>query len=267
MEANVIENSVIETGPVAEADPVIETGETTTESGELKRKTHFTGTVVKTSLAGAIVDIGIGIPGVVHISKLQKDPVNRVDDVVKVGQAVEVWVLRQSPKGDRVDLTMIRPLDLDWRDMKAEMVIKGKVVRLEKFGAFVDIGAERPGLVHVSELTHGFIKSPDEIVKEGDEVDVKILEVDRKKKQIRLSMKALEEPVVKLTKEPKKAKEKEETVEEPAEEPIPTAMEAAMRQAMERSKSAQPVEKKNKRKADRPELEDILARTLKHRRS
>jgi len=246
---------------------------TTTSEDEIKRKTHFTGTVVKTSLAGVIVDVGLGIPGVVHISQLQKDPVNRVDDVVQVGQSVDVWVRRTYPKGDRIDLTMIKPLDLEWRDLKKDMVVKGKVVRLEKFGAFVDIGAERPGLVHVSELTHGFIKTPDEVVKEGDEVEVKVLDVDRKKRQIKLSLKAMEEPPVKISRGPKEPKETREgrekdIPEEPAEEPIPTAMEAALREAMERSKFQKGEDKtRGKRRSGRPELEDILARTLKTRKS
>jgi small subunit ribosomal protein S1 len=251
--------------------------ETTTDALELKRKAHFSGTVVKTSLAGVVVDIGIGVPGVVHISQLQKDPVNRVEDVVQVGQTVDVWVRRNTDKGDRVDLTMIKPLEFDWRDLKAEMVLKGKVVRLETFGAFVDIGAERPGLVHVSELTHGFIKSPSEVVKEGDEVEVKVLDIDRKKKQIRLSMKALEEapaPVVRAEKPSReRGKDKESVSEEAPEAPIPTAMEMALREAMERSQSKQPVDasapKGKKKSSNRKEqnLEDILARTLHHRRS
>ncbi|MFZ6029652.1 MAG: S1 RNA-binding domain-containing protein [Chloroflexota bacterium] len=250
--------------------------ETTSETGEIKRKTHYTGTVVKTSLAGAVVDIGVGIPGVVHISQLQKDPVNRVEDVVQVGQTVDVWVRRTTAKGDRIDLTMIKPLDLDWRDMKADMVLKGKVVRLEKFGAFVDIGAERPGLVHVSELTYGFIKSPDEVVKEGDEVEVKVLDVDRKKKQIRLSMKALEEPPVPVAKPEKSSrgreKGKEAFVEEAPEPPVPTAMEIALREAMERSQAQQDSSQTKSRKKSSggrksQDLEDILARTLHTKRS
>ena len=258
METNIIE-AAVQAAPEA---PV--------ESGDMKRKTHFTGKVVKTSLAGAIVDIGLGIPGVVHISQLQKDPVNRVEEVIQVGQTVDVWVRRSSAKGDRVELTMIKPLDLEWREMKAEMVVRGKVVRLEKFGAFVDIGAERPGLVHVSELTHGYIKGPDEVVKEGDEVEVKILDVDRKKKQIRLSMKALEEPPVKVIKGGKETKEKE-VVADGQEVPVLTAMEAALRQAMERSQAVKGEaweRSKGKRKASgrRDDLEDILAKTLKHKR-
>ncbi len=243
----------------------MDTNVSTTPSNidEIKRKTHYTGRVIKTTLAGAILDIGLDIPGVVHISQLQKEPVNRVEDVVQVGQEVEVWVRRVYAQKGRIELTMVKPLDLEWREIKKDMVIKGKVTRIEKFGVFVDIGAERPGLVHVSELTHDFIRSPEEIVKEGDEIEVKILGVNRQKKQIKLSMKALEEKPVKAA----KAAQKEATEPDKA-EPVPTAMEYALREAMETVKTREEVhEIKDKRKSSsrKSDLEKILARTLEHK--
>ena len=238
--------------------------------GEIKRKTKYTGTVVKTTLAGAVIDIGLGTPGVVHISQLQAEPVNRVEDIIHPGQTVEVWVHRVVPKKNRIELTMIKPLDLDWRDQEKDLVFKGKVTRLEKFGAFVDIGAERPGLVHISEMTYDYIKDPSEVVKEGDEIEVKVLAVNRQKRQIKLSMKALEEPPVKEVKETRVAKPAEQHApaepSEPKEEPVPTAMESALREAMERSKEkhAAPVGERGKRKGkgSTNELEQILSRTL-----
>lgn len=237
---------------------------------QIKRKTLFTGTVVKTTLAGAVIDIGLQVPGVVHISQLQSEPVNRVEDVIQVGQKVDVWVRRIFPKKNRIELTMVKPLDLEWREIEAEMVIKGKVVRLEKFGAFVEIGAERPGLVHISEMTHDYIKSPNEVVKEGDEIDVKVLSVNRQKKQIKLSMKALEEPPVKIIKEMKQPAVKAPAGEpEVKEAPVPTAMEIALREAMERNKDLSTLEdkKRNKKKSKstQDDLEQILMRTLKHK--
>ena len=240
---------------------------------QIKRKMHFTGTVVKTTLAGAVVDIGIGIPGVVHISQIREEPVNRVEDVVQVGQTVDVWVRRVFPKKDRIELTMVKPLELEWRDIDKDLVVKGKVVRLEKFGAFVEIGAERPGLVHISEMAHDYVKTPSEVVKEGDEVEVKVLSVNRRKKQIKLSMKALEEKPVKVAKEAlkepapqKPAQPAEEVVKE---EPIPTAMEMAMREAMERSKVVvKDTSEKDKRKqnaSQQDDMEEIVNRTLQHK--
>jgi len=241
------------------------------ELDNIKRKMQFAGTVIKTTIAGAVVDIGLSTPGVVHISQLSTEPVNRVEDVVTTGQQVEVWVKRVFPKKNRIELTMIKPLDLEWREITKGMNLKGKVTRLEKFGVFVDIGAERPGLVHISEMTHGYIKNPGEIVKEGDEVDVQVLNVNRQKKQIKLSMKALEEKPEKVVKEPlpQVARAASEAEEAPKEEPVPTAMEMALRQAMERSKGREPEAQvsrgKQKNAASNNEIEQILARTLKNK--
>jgi len=236
---------------------------------DIKRKMVFTGKVVKIILAGAIVDIGLEIPGVIHISQLQKDPVKRVEDVLQVGQSVDVWVRRVFPKKNRIELTMIKPLDLEWGEIEKDMVVKGTVSRLEKFGVFVDIGAERPGLVHISELTHDYIRTPNEVVKEGDEVEVKVLEVNRQKKQIKLSMKALEEKPEKIVKVIQAKIDKKETAgtqpqqaEVEKEAPIPTAMEMALREAMERVSSTEPVTTTKKKPKNSNELEDILKRTL-----
>jgi small subunit ribosomal protein S1 len=232
---------------------------------DIKRKMHFTGKVVKTTLAGAVVDIGLETPGVVHISQLQSKPVNRVEDVVEPGQTVDVWVRRVFPKKKRIELTMIEPLPLEWREIKRGMVVKGKVTRLEKFGAFVDIGTERPGLVHISEMAHDYIKSPSEVVKEGDEIEVQVLNVNQRKKQIKLSMKALEEKPAKLAKQI----QQESGTEPLHNEPTPTAMEVALREAMERShedeEEAPATKGKRKSASKSQEIEDILSRTLKNK--
>lgn len=192
---------------------------------DLEPKMKVAGTVIKTSLAGAIVDVGVEIPGVVHISRLKKGNVSRVEDVVEEGQEVEVWVQRVDAEKNKLELTMVEPLDLEWRDIKAGMEFTGQVTRIEKYGVFVDIGTERPGLVHISEMAHGYVETPQELVKMGDTVDVKVLKVDRRKKQIKLSMKALEEPPLEAVQADRDEVERSE--------PTPTAFEAAMRKAMQ----------------------------------
>jgi ribosomal protein S1 len=187
---------------------------------EIKRKQQFTAKVLKTTLAGAIVDIGLDKPGIVHISNIQKEPVKKVEDVIEPGQEVNVWVRRIHKDAKHYDLTMIEPLALEWREIKKDMTAIGSVVRIEKFGVFIDIGAERPGLCHISELTHDYIRTPEDAVKVGEEVEVKVLDFNRRKKQIKLSIKAMQEPPMSII------------AEELNNEPVLTAMEIAYRKAM-----------------------------------
>jgi predicted RNA-binding protein with RPS1 domain len=243
----------------------------------LEPKTKLSGKILKTTLAGALVDIGQSLPGVIHISQLQQEAVNKVEDVVKEGQTVDVWVRRV--KKDRVELTMIEPLRYEWKEIAPDTIVKGKVVRVESYGAFVDFGAERPGLIHVSELTRGYVKTAAEVVKEGDEVETKVLDVDRRKRQIRLSMKALLPEIVEEIKpEPEerkkgdskrkgKNKKRDEEYEMEAEEPTEpqlTAMQVAWQQALERSKGSGKIRVKSY-KSTTGEQEDLLNRTLEKR--
>jgi small subunit ribosomal protein S1 len=243
-------------------------------SAALEPKTRLNGKVIKTTLAGALVDIGLDLPGVIHISQLQKEPVNKVEDVVQEGQSVEVWVRRV--RKDRIELTMIEPLAFEWKEIKPEMVVKGKVVRLESYGAFIDFGAERPGLIHVSELARGYVKSASDVVKEGDEIEAVVLDVDRRKRQIRLSMKALQPEIVE-EKPPRedrkghgkrKSKKPEMDPDPEAEahtEPQMTAMQVAWQEALERSKGRDKIRQPKTVKAISEEQEEILNRTLKKR--
>jgi small subunit ribosomal protein S1 len=271
--------------------------ETTDKPLEVKPKMHYTGQVLKTSLAGAVIDIGVGQPAVIHISQLispNEEPIKRVEDVLQAGASVEVWV--KKVKEGRIELTMFKPLDLEWRDLKKGMVVKGTVVRLEKFGAFVEIGAERPGLIHISEMAHGYVRQPSDVVKEGEEVEAEILDVNRKKKQIKLSIKALQPEPEKVLEEVNKPQmnfeipqPKEKTprrvrkpgrrkdegfetdpsllasIDKPQVEADPTYMEIAMREAMEKAKSRKNQDKGHKAKGVSREQEDILSRTLEHK--
>ncbi|MFZ6021685.1 MAG: S1 RNA-binding domain-containing protein [Chloroflexota bacterium] len=266
---------------------------------EIKPKMKFAGKVIKTTLAGAVVEIAGGQKAVLHISQIATftdQPIKSVKDVLQVGQIIDVWVRRI--KDNRIELTMIKPLELEWREIKPDMVVKGKVVRIENFGVFLDIGAERPGLIHISELAHGYVRTPADVVKEGDELEAKVIDVNKKKKQIKLSVKALlpepvQEEVTEPVREPKKETGKErprrgkknpsrqerhseygdlsaefhQTGEASTAESEPTAMEIALREAMERAKDRKKVEKAKKEKAKSlsNEQEEILARTLEHK--
>jgi small subunit ribosomal protein S1 len=192
------------------------------------------------------------VEGFVHISKLKRSPINRVEDVLKVGQNVDLWVQRVDQKQKRLELSMIRPVAKKLSDLRPGMTLNGKVVRLESFGAFVDVGTIRPGLVHVSEMSNDYVSDPSELVKIGDEIRVSVIDIDHKKRQIRLSMKSDEpEPI-------------EEIIPE---ENIPTAMEVALRQALEESEDA-PAQASSDKKSSttgRNDQEDLLKRTLEQR--
>jgi len=242
----------------------------------LEPKTKLSGKVLKTTLAGALIDLGKNLPGVIHISQLSTDSINKVEDVVQVGQMVNVWVRRV--KKDRIELTMIQPLALEWKEIQPEMIVRGKVVRLETYGAFVDIGAERPGLIHVSELARGYVKTANDVVKEGDEVEAKVLDVDRRKRQIRLSMKALQPEIVeeiKPEREERKVrggkrnkKQENQSFEMEAQgpsEPQLTGMQVAWQEALERSKKEKNYKTKMAKASKTQEREDILHRTLEKR--
>jgi small subunit ribosomal protein S1 len=262
----------------------------------IEPKMQFTGKVLKIRLAGAVVDIGTSKPAVLHISQIvapDESPIKKIEEVLKEGEEIQVWVKKIVKKDDeeRIELTMVRPLDLEWREIKIGNTVKGKVVRLEKFGAFVEIGAERPGLVHISEMAHGYVKVPGDVVKEGDEIEAQVIEVNRRKKQIKLSMKALlPEPVVvvedkpkpsparfevkpdrekKPARKPKKRTEQDNTallssISE-TNEPEPTVMELAMREAMEKAKDRKKKQDAHRSKSGAKEQEDILARTLENK--
>ncbi len=253
--------------------------ESETDKNELKPKTYLRGKVLKTRLAGALVDIGREKPAFLHIARITTDenaPIKIVNTVLKEGQEIDVWIKRIT--SDRIELTMYKPLDYEWRDLQPEMIVKGKVVKFESFGAFIDIGAERPALLHVSEMAHEFVKRPQDLIKEGEEVEAQIIAVDRKKKQIKLSIKALtpepERETVKPEPEPRRpkkstSKEKKKNVEEVSEpvEVEPTAMELAIRSAMDKAKSKETKDdiRTKKPKSISQEQQDILSRTLEQK--
>jgi small subunit ribosomal protein S1 len=235
---------------------------------ELKPKMKVKGRVQRIELYGAILDLGVGAPAILHISQIAKDRVNRVGDVLNVGDEVEVWVDKVDPDRNQVTASMIQPLAVDWSDLREGQVHTGTVTRLEKFGAFVDIGAEKEGLVHISELSHEFVKQPSEVVSPGDEVQVKVLGFSKRKRRIDLSMKALlSAPQGAAPSQPQPADTYEDEHEE--QEEMPTAMAVALQQAMSDAgmkydRRRQPQTKKGRGgRRTRNQQEEILSRTLR----
>lgn len=214
---------------------------------DLRQKMRLQGTVKQTQLYGAVVDIGLEQDGSVHISQLCPAHVNRVTDVVQPGDSVTVWVTKVDPSQGSIGLTMIEPPGVDWNELAEEQVHTGTVTRMESYGAFVDIGAERPGLLHVREMSSGYVRHPSELVRIGEEVEVRILKLDRRKRRIDLTMMGI----------------KIEVADDPDEEPNKTMMEIALQRAHVEQKGTERRPKKRHKPPDLSERADILARTLK----
>lgn len=223
------------------------------EWGDLQRGMKLTGKVVKVEDFGAFVDIGAPKDGLVPVSAMAKTRVEKPADLVKEGDTVTVWVTKASKKENRIGLSMVEPPAVDWSDIKVGQIYVGKVTRMESFGAFVDIGAEREGMVHVSEMETGYVPRPSDVVKVGQEVEVRVLEINPKKRQIKLTMKPdMTEIHVK----------DEDISSEVVLTPMQMAFEAARQQGQPAvtTKSA-----RNPGKRD--DHEDIFARTIQQHRS
>jgi predicted RNA-binding protein with RPS1 domain len=244
--------------PVANAD-----GQTTIHT--LKPRQHFVGKVKNITNFGAFVDIGIPQDGLVHISELSRQKVDKVTDVVSEGQEIDVWVKKVDKKRGRISLTMVKPVTRRLRDIKEGDEFEGTVTRLESYGAFVDIESDREGLVHISQITHDYINHPEEALAIGDKVNVKVLKVNRKKRQVDLSIKALLAPPPPPEPEVvKPAVPQTEDTPDSEDQSVPTAMALAYA-AFQDEKGTEEDPKKESSKPKRrqeEELDAIISRTL-----
>ncbi|MCS7251312.1 MAG: S1 RNA-binding domain-containing protein [Anaerolineae bacterium] len=159
--------------------------------GQLKPGREFVGRITRLEPGGIYVDIDAPVEGFVPASQIRKE--GRVDptSLFQVGEEVKVWVVSVSRRERRLRLTMIPPPSIKWEELKIGEITRGKITRVEKFGAFVDIGAERDALIHVSEFGVRNLKDPSEVLREGEEIEARIILVDPEKKQIRLSLRGL----------------------------------------------------------------------------
>jgi small subunit ribosomal protein S1 len=142
---------------------------------------------------GAFVDLG-GIDGLVHISELSWNHVNHPSEVVKVGDEVEVEVLDVDLQRERISLGLKQTTEDPWvklvESYPVGSIVDGKITKVVPFGAFVALGDSIEGLVHISEMAAKHIDTPAQVVKVGDEVKVKVMDVNPERRRISLSMKA-----------------------------------------------------------------------------
>nr|WP_263313243.1 30S ribosomal protein S1 [Mammaliicoccus sp. Marseille-Q6498] len=150
------------------------------------------GKVARIANFGAFIDLG-GVDGLVHVSELSHDHVKTPDEVVKVGDTVKVKVRAVDREAERISLsikdTLASPFEEIDNNFSVGDIVSGKVVRLAQFGAFVEIGPGLQGLVHISQISHEHIGNPDEVLEKGQDVQVKILGIDKEEERISLSIK------------------------------------------------------------------------------
>ncbi len=153
------------------------------------------GTVQRLTDFGAFVNLG-GIDGLVHISQLSHEHVEKASDVVEEGQTINVKVLSVDRDNERISLSLKATQPGPWHDLSSRVksgeVVEGTVRRLVSFGAFVEVFPGVEGLVHISQISNRHIGTPGEVLEEGETVSVKILDVDENAKRLSLSMKELE---------------------------------------------------------------------------
>src|SRR3954447_24918451 len=171
------------------------------------------GTVSSIVNFGAFVDLG-GVDGLVHVSELSWKHVDHPSEVVAVGQEVEVEVLDVDLERERVSLSLKATQEDPWKEFErkyqAGEIIEGQVTKLVPFGAFVRVAQGIEGLVHISELSDQHVESPEAVLSVGDEVRVKVIDVDVSRRRISLSMRQ-------VGGQPLQPRETEITAEAPAE--------------------------------------------------
>ncbi len=258
-----------EAEPVAESAPAPQAAPSQTAAQKrvvrkLSVGQKLTGTVKRTTEFGAFIDIGAGRDGLVHISELSLGRVAKVTDVVQKGQEVTVWIKKLDRARNRISLTMIDPETKTIRDLQEGEVLEGTVTRIVPFGAFVDIGVGVDGLLHIREMSSGYVAKVEDVVKQGEKIQVRIKSVNRRRRRIDLTLKGLREEPEAEASEP--AFEEEEFVDELEDVEVLSPMELAFKRAMEAEgielKPEKSRKKKRRKKARRHIQEEIIARTL-----
>ena len=176
------------------------------------------GKVARLTNFGAFIDLG-GVDGLVHVSEISFERVGKPSDVLKVGQDVKVKVLAVDPEKDRISLSIKQTLPQPWDNITEKVaegdVLEGTVKRLTSFGAFVEVFPGVEGLVHISQISHKHIATPNEVLASSEKVKVKVLNVNAEEHRLALSIKALQEkPAAEKKQEAPVEEEKVEIPEE-----------------------------------------------------
>ncbi|MBI3744367.1 MAG: 30S ribosomal protein S1 [Chloroflexi bacterium] len=191
---------------------------------------------------GAFVDLG-GADGLIHISELSWESVRAPQDVVKVGDEIDVYVIKIDKAAKRIALSLKRTRPEPWVEVAEKYpvgkVVEATVTKLATFGAFARLEGSVEGLIHISELADRMVQHPRDVVKEGERVAVRIVKVEPERKRIGLSMKQVREQEAEetLAKYRSSGAEQEGRLEQPA---LDSAMAAQLAKAMSAGERMQP---------------------------
>lgn len=215
--------------------------------GRLEKGVKVEGKISSIVAFGAFVDLD-GIDGLIHISELSWDHVEHPSQVVSVGEEVEVLVLDVDEERQRVSLGLRQTRQDPWKEAVTHFnpgdKVDGSVAKLVPFGAFIDIGHGVEGLIHISEFAEEHVAQPEDMLKKGDAVTVKVIDIDPERRRVSLSLRQAAEGYV----------EKEESDDDSADESEEATPEAS---AEGEAEAEAPAEESSDEPESEPEAEDV----------
>ena len=228
------------------------------EIGQIRK-----GTVTSIAEFGAFVDVN-GVDGLVHISELSWNHVKHPSEVVSINQEVDVEILDIDYEKQRLSLGLKQTQKDPWlekiKDYSVKDIVKGKVTRIVKFGLFVQITGDLEGLVHISELSIEPVKRPSDVAKIGDELMVRIIDIDFDKRRMAFSVKQVENPVEdkEEEKEARELKLKRKTVKKETSKIEPKEADEKAEVPGKEEKEGQQIEVEDKESKKKRQIKEIL---------
>ncbi|SKA76665.1 4-hydroxy-3-methylbut-2-enyl diphosphate reductase [Clostridium sp. USBA 49] len=161
----------------------------------LKPNTVINGKVKRLTNFGAFIDVN-GIDGLLHVSEISWGKVNKASDILNIGDVIQVYILDVDKDNKKLSLSMKRLVENPWKNVDIKYpvgnIVLGKIVGLTDFGAFIELEPGVDGLVHISQISNKKINNPKDVLNIGQQIKAKIIDVNKERKKIELSIKEVE---------------------------------------------------------------------------